>query len=226
MKRFWQDVRIGVDRSILLDTRPVRTPGRAPLILPNDALAEAVAAEWRAVDGDVDPRAMPLTGLSNAAIDIVTSDPGRFAAGLAAYAESDLVCYRADSPDPLVERQQAAWDPVIEWVRARYDSHVETTAGVMHVAQPPATIERLGSAIAGHGAFTLAGASPIVTLTGSLMLTLALIERAFDTDMIWAAAHVDEDWQAELWGSDDLATATRAVKRVEFDAAVRFLSLV
>lgn len=226
MKRFWTEVTIDPDRAVMLDARAVRTPGRQPLALPTDALAIAVADEWRAVEGDVDPRTMPLTGLANAAIDIVRADPAGFAARLAAYGDSDLVCYRAELPEPLVDRQRAAWNPAIDWARARYDVHLETTAGVMHVAQPPATIRRLGEAIAAYDAFRLAAASPIVTLTGSLVLTLALLDHAFDADTVWAAAHVDEDWQAEMWGEDYLAIETRAVKRAEFDAATQFLALL
>ncbi|RYY36816.1 MAG: ATPase, partial [Sphingomonadales bacterium] len=122
MKRFWKDVTLA-ERGIALDGKPVRTPRRAALTLPSDALAEAVADEWRGVGDTVDPRAMPLTGLANAAIDIVAADPPAFAAGLAAYGESDLLCYRAELPAPLVERQAAAWDPLLDWARGRYDVH-------------------------------------------------------------------------------------------------------
>ncbi|RYY34316.1 MAG: ATPase, partial [Sphingomonadales bacterium] len=130
MKRFWTEVTVA-DRGIALDGKPVRTPQRAPLILPNDALAEAVADEWRDVGETIDPRAMPLTGLANAAIDIVAPDTATFAAGLAKYGESDLLYYRAELPEPLVERQIAAWDPLLAWARQRYDVHFEPTAGVM-----------------------------------------------------------------------------------------------
>jgi chaperone required for assembly of F1-ATPase len=226
MKRFWREVTVDGDGAVLLDARVVRTPGRRTLALPSAALAAAVAEEWRAVSDEIDPRGMPMTGLANAAIDIVAPDPARFASRLAAYADSDLLCYRADTPQPLVERQRVAWDPVLDWARGRYDIHIETTAGVMHVAQPIATVERLGSAIAALDAFRLAAASPIVTMTGSLILTLALFERAADAETTWAAAHVDEDWQAELWGTDELATGTRAARRAEYDAAVGFLALL
>ena len=226
MKRFWTDVAIDEARVVTLDGRPVRTPGRVPLALPTDALAQAVADEWRAVEGEIDPRTMPLTGLANAAIDIVTPTPARFAATLAAYGESDLLCYRAHEPEPLIERQHAAWDPLLDWARHRYDVHIETTAGIMHRAQPPATIERLGDAIAALSPFPLAAAAPIVTMTGSLILALALVEGEADADTIWAAAHIDEDWQVEMWGEDDLATDTRLARRREYDAAVGFLSLL
>jgi len=226
VKRFWSEVSIDADRVIHLDARPVRTPGRVPLALPTPALAEAVADEWRAVGEDIDPRAMPLTGLANAAIDRIAPDPQAFAAGLANYAETDLLCYRADAPEPLITRQQAAWDPLLGWARERYDVHFATTAGIIHVAQPPATIARLGEAVAARDAFALAALSPIVTLTGSLVAALALAEGAADAETVWAAAILDEAWQAEMWGEDDLAAQTRTANRAAFDAAVRFQKLL
>ena len=225
MKRFWTNVAVTSDRGITLDARPVRTPGRAPLTLPTPALAEAVAAEWHGVGETIDPRAMPLTGLANATIDRVTPDPRTFAAGLARYADSDLLCYRADAPEPLVARQAAAWNPVIDWARGRYDIGIEIATGIIHRAQPPATLARLSEAVAALDAWTLAALSPVVTLTGSLLLALALVEEAATADAVWAAAHVDEDWQAEMWGEDALAAETRALRRAEFDAAVSFLVL-
>ena len=225
MKRFWREVSVG-DGGIALDGRPVRTPGRTPLALPTPALAEAIAAEWRAVAETIDPRAMPLTGLANAAIDRVAPDRAGFAAGLARYGESDLLCYRAEGPAPLVERQRAAWDPLLAWATARYDVHFAVTAGVMHAAQPPATLARLREAVAALDAFRLAGLSPLVTVTGSLIAALALVEDAADADAIWAAALVDEDWQAELWGSDPLAEQARAGRRADFDAGAAFLALL
>lgn len=223
MRRFWTEVGIDAARVVTLDGRPVRTPGRVPLALPSDALAAAVADEWRAVPETLDPRAMPLTGLANAAIDRIAADPATFAAGLAAYGASDLLYYRAESPEPLVERQRAAWDPWLDWARHRYDVHFDTTAGIVHHPQPPATLARLGDAVAALDPFHLAGLSPVVTITGSLILGLALVERAGDADTLWATAHVDEDWQAELWGADTLAEEARANKQREFDAAVTFL---
>jgi chaperone required for assembly of F1-ATPase len=197
-----------------------------PLALPTDALAEAVAGEWQAVGETIDPRAMPLTGLANAAIDRIAPDRATFAAGLAAYGESDLLYYRAEMPEPLVARQQAAWDPLLDWARGRYDVHFETTAGVMHRAQPPATLARLGEAVAALDAFRLAGLSPLVTVSGSLVAALALLEGAADADTVWNAAHIDEEWQAEQWGHDDLAIGAREARRADFHAGARFLSLL
>lgn len=223
MKRFWKEVSVGPDRVIALDGRPVRTPGRAPLAPPTAASAELVAAEWRSVGDTVDPRAMPMTGLANAAIDRIAPDPAAFAAGLARYGEGDLLYYRADGPAELIRRQAALWDPVLDWARARYDIRFETATGVIHRRQPPATVERLGRAVAAFDPFTLAALSPLVTITGSLLLALAMADEAMEPDAAWRAATVDEDWQAEQWGEDALATQAQANRRREFDAAARFL---
>jgi chaperone required for assembly of F1-ATPase len=229
MKRFWKDVTIAAEDGgygIALDSRPVRTPGRVPLQVPTLQLAEAVTQEWRGVGEIIDPRAMPLTGLANAAIDRVAPARETFAAGLAAYGESDLICYRAEGPAPLVERQAQHWDPLLDWARGRYDVHFETATGVMHRPQPAATVARLGEAVAALDAFRLAGLSPLVTVSGSLVIALSLLEGAAGRDAAWAAAQVDEDWQAEQWGEDELATRARDVRRAAFDAGARFLSLL
>lgn len=225
MKRFWTDVTLDTENAVRLDGKPVRTPGRVLLALPTRALADAVADEWRAVEGEIDPRAMPLTGLANAAIDRVAPDRAGFAASLARYAESDLLCYRADAPDALVARQAAAWDALLDWARARYDVRFEIVTGVMHRPQPPATIVRLGEAVAARDAFALAALSPVVTITGSLVLALALAEHAAEPAAIWAAANVDEDWQIERWGEDALSAEARAARQFDYDAVVRFLTL-
>lgn len=226
MKRFWKTVSVEPGNSLALDGRPVRTPGRALLAVPTSALAEAIASEWRAVETDLDPRAMPLTGLANAAIDRIEPARESFADGLAKYGESDLLCYRAETPPPLIERQCAAWDPLLDWARARYDIHFEPTAGIVHRPQPPATLARLSEAVHALDAFHLAGLSPVVTVTGSLVAALALLEGAADADAIWKAAQIDEDWQEEMWGKDDLATKARDAHHADFLNGARFLSLL
>jgi len=229
MKRFWKQVSaVAADggHDIHLDGKPVRTPGRVPLTLPSPALAEAVADEWRDVGETIDPRTMPLTGLSNAAIDRIAPDPAAFAAGLAKYGESDLLCYRADHPLELLLRQQAAWDPLLDWARIRYGIDPVTTTGVMHRAQSDETIARLAEAVAARSPFELAALSPLVTVTGSLVAALALLEGFAAPEDIWSAANLDEDWQAEHWGEDDLARKARATRRADFDAGARFLTLL
>lgn len=228
MKRFWTDVAI-VDaehgHAITLDTRPVRTPARLPLILPTRALADAVAAEWTAQGEEVDPRTMPMTGLSNAAIDRVQPDPAGFVAQIADYAETDLLCYRADAPATLVARQAEAWDPLLDWARLRYDIAFRVTAGIVHVAQPAETIARLRTAVAAQGPHTLAALSPLVTIAGSLVLALAVTEGAIDADTAFDTAHLDELWQVERWGEDALATEARLLRKADFLAAARFQTL-
>lgn len=226
MKRFWTHVTLDDARAVQLDGKPVRTPGRVPLALPNAALAEAIADEWGAVEGEIDPRAMPLTGLANAAIDRIAPDPALFAAGLAAYGESDLLCYRADAPDDLARRQATAWDPLLDWARTRYDVHFAVTTGILHRAQPPATLARLGEAVAARGPYELAALSPIVTIGGSLVAALALAEQAASAEAVWDAVTLDEDYQAGKWGRDPLAEAGIAARRRDFAGGVRLLELL
>ena len=222
MKRFWKEVTV-VDGGIRLDGRVVRTPARAELVVPTHALAEAIAEEWRAQGDEVDPRAMPLTGLANAAIDRITPE---FAADLARYGETDLLCYRADGPDALVARQAASWDPLLDWARGRYDIHFELVTGIMHRPQPAATVTRLAEAVTSCDAFTLAGLQPLVTISGSLVTALALLEGVIDAEDAFDVTHLDELWQAEQWGEDELATDAREVRREDFLAAAHFLYLL
>ena len=225
MRRFYKEVAI-VDGAILLDGRPVKTPARASLALPTPALAEAVAQEWRMQGEEIDPRTMPLTGLSNAAIDRVAPDPEAFARPLAAYAESDLLCYRADAPAELVARQAEAWDPLLGWARARFDITFTITTGIVHAPQPPAMIARLRAALLAYDAFGLAALSPLITIGGSLVTALALAEDEIDADMAFDLTHLDELWQARRWGEDKLALEARASRRRDFMAAAELLDLL
>lgn len=229
MKRFWKDVSVEREDdgwALKLDGRPVRTPARASLLVPAEALANAIAEEWRSVDADIDPRAMPLTGLANAAIDRVAPERQAFAGGLARYAEADLACYRSDWPPDLLERQRSAWDPLLAWARRRYDVDFVTTSRLMHVPQPQATIELLAHAIGALDAFRLAGLSPLVTIGGSLVAGLAVLDRAIPADEAWRAVSVDERWQLEQWGADGEAEAALENKKSDFFAAARFLELL
>jgi chaperone required for assembly of F1-ATPase len=229
MKRFYKTAEaVGAPGGFLiqLDGRPVRTPARLPLALPTALLGEAVAAEWAAQGEDIDPRSMPFTGLANAAIDQIAPNRESFAAGVAAYGESDLLCYRSDGPAVLVERQQAAWDPLLDWAMQRYDITLRTTQGIVHVAQPPETIARLGKVVAGFDVFLLAGLSTLVTLSGSLVCGLAIVEGGRDQSKVWAAAELDESWQTEQWGEDAEASERRALRKSEFDAAVSFCRML
>ena len=229
MKRFWKDVAVEPqDRgwAIALDGRPVRTPAGAALVVPSEALAEGIAAEWRSVEDDIDPHAMPMTGLANAAIDRVGPDRQAFASGLAKYGEADLACYRSEWPPELAARQEQSWDSLLTWGRRRYDVDFSTTTGLLHVPQPQATIDRLSQAVAELDAFHLAGLSPLVTAGGSLLAALAVLEKAITPEEAWDAVSIDERWQLEQWGADSEAEAALDNKRRDFLAAARFLELL
>jgi chaperone required for assembly of F1-ATPase len=229
VKRFWKEAtaeRRAAGWGIQLDGKPVRTPARVPLVVPTEQLADVIADEWRDAPELVDPHAMPLTGLANAAIDRVAPDPAAFAAGLGRYAEADLACYRAEEPEALVERQSSAWDPLLEWARRRFDVDFRTTTALAHVPQPRATIDRLGHAAAALDAFRLAGMSPLVTIGGSLVAALAVTEKAISPEQAWEAVSVDERWQLDKWGSDPEAEQALANRKRDFLAAARFLELL
>jgi chaperone required for assembly of F1-ATPase len=229
MKRFWKEVAVvpaDGGWGIELDGRPVRTPARAALVAPTEALANAIGEEWRSVGEEIDLRAMPLTGLANAAIDRVAPERQAFAGGLARYAEADLACYRSDWPPELVERQAGGWDKLLSWARRRYDVDFSTTSGLLHVPQPTATVERLSHAVAALDAFRLAGLSPLVTIGGSLIAALAVLEKAMTVEEAWEAVSIDERWQLEQWGADSDAETALENKRRDFFAAARFLELV
>ena len=174
----------------------------------------------------VDPRAMAMTGLANAAIDRVAPDRAAFAAGLALYAEADLACYRAEGPSALVERQASQWDPLLAWARRRFDIDFVVTTGVTHVEQPPGTVERLGHAVAALDAFRLSGLSPMVTIGGSLLAALAVLDEAVTPHHAWDAVTVDDQWQRERWGEDSEAELALDNRKRDFLAAARFLDLL
>lgn len=229
MKRFYTDataIAVGDGWTVALDGRPVRTPGRAALDLPTAALADAVAAEWEAQGDVLKPATMPLTGFAYAAIDRVAPDRATFAASLAAFVESDLLCYRADGPPALIARQAEVWDPLLAWARARYDVGFFVTAGIVHAAQPAATLGRIGAAYAAFDVFRLAALHPVVTIAGSAVIGLAVAEGRLDADAAYAAGQLDELWQAEQWGRDPLAAAAQAERQASLAAAVRLLGLL
>jgi len=229
VKRFWRTA-AATEReggwSVELDGKPLRTPARGAFVVPTSALAEAIAEEWASVGDEVEPRDMSSTGLANAAIDRVAPDKQAFAAGLARYAEGDLACYRADGPAELVERQGESWDSLLSWARRRFDVDFNTTSGILHVDQPPGTVERLVHAVGALDAFRLAGLSPLVTIGGSLIAALGVLEGALTTDQAWEAVSIDERWQLEQWGADAEAEAALENRRRDFFAAAHFLELL
>ena len=229
MKRFWKSAQaIQNDGSwgVELDGRPLRTPARKPLSVPTQRLAEDIAAEWNAAEDKIDPRAMPLTGLANAAIDRVAPDKKSFASGIAKYAEADLASYRAEGPQGLIDAQAEHWDELLAWGRRRFDVDFRTTNGLLHVDQPPATVERLAHSVNTLDSYRLAGLSPLVTIGGSLLAALGVLEEVFTPEWAWEAVSVDDRWQLEQWGSDAEAEAALDNRKRDFLAAARFLELL
>lgn len=211
--------------TVHLDDRPVRTPLKAPLVLPTLALAEAVAAEWRAQEGKVNPETMPFTRTANSAIDKVAPQFEAVAAMLAEYGGSDLLCYRAEGPEDLVARQAAAWDPILVWALERIGADLVVTTGVIHVAQPPESLIALHRKVGEMTPFQLSAFHDLVALSGSLVLALAVTEGQVTAEEAWALSRTDEDWQISLWGEDEEAAAAAAIKHAAFLQADRFYGL-
>ncbi len=210
---------------LTLDGRPANTPARNPLRLPTRALAEKVAAEWDAQETQIDPARMPLTRLANTAIDGVAPRLDAVITDLCAYAGTDLVAYRAGEPDRLVAAQGAAWDPILAWARDAFGARLILSEGVMHVEQPPDTVRALAAAVSAEtDPFRLAGLHTLTTLTGSLLIALAVLRDHLTPMQAWAAAHVDEAYQAEVWGRDAEAEARLEARRAEFEAAADFVA--
>lgn len=229
MKRFWKEVAVVTDDGgwgIALDGRPVRTPQRAPLAVGSPTLAEAIAAEWRDVGETINPAAMPLTGLTNAAIDLATPDLAAFAAPVAAYAQSDLFCYRDARDAALQAEQAAAWNPLLAWAEERYGINFTLTLGVLPVDQPEATVATLQGAVWAQDAWRITALTPLVTIGGSLVAGLALLENAIDADALWEAVSLDDLYQERRWGADSEAQKARATHKRDWDDAARFLTLL
>lgn len=228
-KRFYKTVAVEEGEGgyrLTLDGRPVRTPLKNRLDMPSRALADAVAGEWDAQDETIDPAAMPLTRLANTALDRVAPDPGRIVGEIADYAGTDLLCYRADAPDGLVERQNAVWDPLLSWGARAIGARFVATVGIVHQPQPDASLQAVRDHLMARDAFTLTSIHNATTLTGSAIIALALEASEIAPDEAWSAAHVDEDWQIGLWGRDAEAEARRAARQAEFDAAAHLLALL
>jgi chaperone required for assembly of F1-ATPase len=228
-RRFYKVVavgEVGTGHGILLDGRPARTPRKSLLALPTAVLAEAVAAEWAAQIESIDPAAMPLTRFANTALAGVTGREADVCADIVRYAGSDLLCYRAEHPGGLVRRQALHWDPVLDWAGERLGVAFVVASGLMPVSQPPSATHALHAALAPLDAFALSALHSMTTLTGSALLAFAVHQRRLDLDAAWTAAHVDEDWQIEEWGEDAEASARRARRRAEMDAAGTPLQLL
>lgn len=224
-KRFYKSVAVTDQLGIVLDGRTVKTPLKAALILPNRALAEAVAAEWDAQVDVINPHAMPLTKLANTAIDRAITERAKIAAEILEFAGSDMVCYRAESPAGLVLRQTTHWDPIIAWAKADLKLDLATVNTITHKRQSRAALRTLEAHIKGLDPFSFVAVHNLTTLTGSALLAAMTAAGKIPADAAWLAANVDEDWQIETWGEDAEATARRAGRRNEFSACVTFVNL-
>jgi chaperone required for assembly of F1-ATPase len=225
LKRFWKTATVEQTDdgfAVLLDGRSVKTPAKAGLIVPSKALAEKIASEWDAQEGDVNPEIMPFTRAANAAIDKVTLQFVEVADLIAAYGENDLLCYRAAAPQELVDRQAAAWDPILDWANDVYGVRLATGQGVMHIAQPPSAIERLTQEVHALSPFQLTAFHDLVSLTGSLVLGFAIVNNRLGADAAWDVSRIDEIWQAEHWGQDEEALDLAETKRQALLSAAEF----
>jgi chaperone required for assembly of F1-ATPase len=225
-RRFYVDAQVceeGAGAAITLDGRAIRTPARNKLSAPSTALAEAIAAEWRRQGEFIDPATMPLTRLANTIIDGVAQAPDEVAGEVANYLRSDLLCYRATSPRGLVAREAAHWDPIILWARDVLGTRFVVGRGVVHVIQPDDVIAAASAAIP-RDFWRLGAVHSITTLTGSALLALAVAHERITAEAAWAAGHVDEDWNMEFWGRDELALKRREYRLGEMTAAANVLA--
>lgn len=228
-KRFYDAVEVvpGDDGfAVALDGRMVKTPGGATLSLPARPLAEAVGEEWDAQTGAINPAAMPLTGLANAAIDRVAAEPDTFVEQVVAYAGTDMVCYWATEPASLVERQRATWQPLLDWAADALGARLRLSTGIVPVEQPADAIESVRRAVAASDPFRLAGLVHLTGVAGSAVIALTVAEGRLDTETAFTAAFLDELHQAEQWGEEQDAARRRAALRADLEAGARFLALL
>lgn len=230
MKRFYRSAEIvaaaGASYGVALDGKPIKTPAKQALTVPNAALATAIAAEWAAQDGEIRPAQMPLTRLASTAIDRVTPQRDLVVQQIAAYAGTDLVCYRAAHPPELRARQQALWQPLIDWAALRYEAPLVVTQGVIPISQPEASLRAFAAAVARHDDFALAALHLATGACGSLVVALALTEGRVDPGEAFAASQLDESFEIEAWGEDQEQAQRRRALADDIAAAARFLSLL
>ncbi|GFE48679.1 ATPase [Roseobacter cerasinus] len=227
-KRFWTaaEVTEAADGfAVALDGRPVKTPAKRDLHVPTRGLAEAVAAEWAAQGEVINPLEMPFTRTANAAIDKVANQQAEVADMLAAYGDSDLLCYRAEAPGALVSRQAAQWDPILDWAAAALGARLHPRVGVMHAPQDAEALDRLSAQVHALSVFQLTAFHDLVSLSGSLILGFAAAHDLKKIEALWDISRLDEIWQAKQWGQDDEAEAAAAVKFAGFGHAKRVFEL-
>jgi chaperone required for assembly of F1-ATPase len=211
---------------VALDGRLVKTPAKHDLVVPGMALATAIAAEWNAQEAELRSSAMPLTRLANITIDRQGSEREAIVKATAGYAGTDLVCYRAAHQPALAARQQAVWQPLVDWAARRYEAPLAVTAGVIPTRQPGASLDAFAAAVAAQDDFALTALQVATAACGSLVIALALFEGRLDAAEAFAASQLDESFQIEAWGEDAELSERRRVLAGEIEAAARFLSLL
>lgn len=229
MKRFYKDVSIAPAEggfAVLLDGKPVKTPSRNRLLLPTEALAASVAQEWRAQGEDIVATTMPLLRLSNTVIDGVADNRVDVISAILRFGENDLLCYRAHQPPDLAQRQRDGWDPLLDWARLRFSARMTVADGLTHIDQTPDALAALREALEGRDAFTLAGMHVIASITGSLVLALAVAEGYIPGAYAFELSRIDETYQAEKWGADDEAVKRATALAHELDKAVELIAAV
>ena len=225
MKRFYEKVDIarnGDGWQVALDGRPLKTQGLQPQIVPSAEAAELLAQEWRAQGEELDPRSLVFRDLADFAIDMVRPDRAATLDKLLGFAGTDTLCYRADPGEPLFERQQQLWEPLVAACEARHGIRLERVSGIMPIAQPAQAMDALRARLEGEDDFTLAALVTMASLAASLIVPLAALEEGADPAALFAAANAEEDWQAELWGWDHEAESARAARQEAFEKAARF----
>jgi chaperone required for assembly of F1-ATPase len=228
MKRFWTQVSIAESDGgwrVLLDGRAIKTVSGRAQVVPNEALALAMAEEWAAQGPEIDPAGFLFRDMADFAIDVAGPERAAQVADLLRYGETDTLCYRAEAGEALADRQDEVWEPLLQAAERRYDVHFERVAGVLHRPPPAATLHRLRAVIAAENDFVLAALRTLANLAASLTIALAVLDDPAATGALWDAANLEEDWQAELWGKDAEAMERRARRARDFAAAARFAAL-
>jgi chaperone required for assembly of F1-ATPase len=208
--------------AVTLDDKPIRTPSGRALTAPTRDIADAIATEWNAQVDLINPLTMPLTRFANSVVEAVADQVDAVAEDVAKYFQSDLLFYRAGHPEALVAREAALWDPVVFWAADTLGAHFILAEGIVHVRQPEPAVAAARAALP-DDPWSIAAMHVVTALTGSALLALALLRGVLDQDRVWAAAHVDEDWNIEKWGVDEEVAARRAARLVDFEAAARIL---
>jgi len=227
-KRFWTDVNVIEAEggfAVHLDARPVKTPAKAALVVPTRSMADAVADEWRLVVEKIDPNVMPVTRSANASIDKVATQFNEVAAMLAAYGGSDLLCYRAETPEGLVQRQTDGWDPLLNWAHDTFGARLVSTVGIMPIEQNEVDLAALAAPLFEATHFELAAFHDLIAMSGSLVIALGVTQRHLTPAEAWARSRIDETWQAEQWGADDEAARVAEIKRAAFVHAAAFYQM-